>query len=161
MAAQSPIASSVFVFINVLQFSVIVSFFVVVHRNHNRPGNSTVPSYRAIRSSALLFPHLFFELLQSFAELFEIGFDAGDVVGVGGFMGGADGPIYLLHAFFDGGPVIRMNDLDKGGGQAFNGFGVGMNLVELFSRDGGLQFRLVAMELCPNGFGGVGHPMGG
>src|SRR5437667_7035455 len=129
MAAQSPIASSVLVFIIVLQFIVIVSSFVMVHRNHNRPGNSTVRSYRAIRSSALLFFHLFFELLQSFVELFEIGFDVREVVCVGRLMRGADGLIYLLRALLDGSPVVGMDHLDQGGGQAFNGFSVGMKFV--------------------------------
>ena len=161
MAAQSPIASSVLVFINVLQFSVIVSSFVVVHRNRSRPGNSTVPSFRAIRSSALLFPHLFFELVQSVAELFEIGFNAREVVCMGGFMRGADRLIYLLRTFLDRSFVVGMDDLDQGGGQPFNGFGMGMNVFELFGRDSGLQFHVVAMKLRPNAFGGIGQPAGG
>src|SRR6266568_1168644 len=109
----------------------------------------------------LLFFHLLFQLLQSIAELFEIGFNAGDVVCVGGPMSGADGLVYLLRALLDRSLVVGMDHLDQGGGQAFNGFGVGMSFVDLFSRDGGLQFGLVAMKLSPNAFGSIGHPIGG
>ena len=80
---------------------------------------------------------------------------------MGGLMRGADRLIYLLRAFLNRSFVVRMDDLDQRCGQALNGFSVGVNLVELAGRDGSSQFRVVAMKLSPNAFGGIGQSAGG